>query len=145
MGKKEFTIEEKIKAVELHIYEEMGYRRVSDRYGVPITTLRYWIRKYQTFGVKGSMGRKCNQSYPAELKKCAVEEYLSGKGSLHDICIKYKIYRSSWKILGFVLRTGDPPARVPHAKTVHRTVLAPLLRFLLSGQHRTNWGVRIAK
>ena len=33
--------------------------------------------------------------------------------------------------MGFVLRTGEPPARVPHAKTVHRTVLAPLLRFFV--------------
>ena len=39
--------------------------------------------------------------------------------------------RTSRKIVGFVLRTGEPPARVPHAKTVHRTVLAPLLRFAL--------------
>ena len=92
MGKKEFTIEEKIKAVELHIREGMGYGGISERYGVPITTLRHWIRKYQTFGVEGLMRRKGNQSYPAELKRCAVEEYLSGKGSLHDTCVKYKIY-----------------------------------------------------
>lgn len=92
MGKKEFTIEEKIKAVELHVREGMGYGGISDKYGVPITTLRHWIRKYQTFGAEGLMRRKGNQSYSAELKQCAVEEYLSGKGSLRDICVKYKIY-----------------------------------------------------
>lgn len=92
MGKKGFTIEEKIEAVELHIREGIGYGSISDRYGVPITTLRHWIRKYQTFGIEGLMQRKCNQSYSAELKRCAVEEYLSGKGSLHDICVKYKIH-----------------------------------------------------
>ena len=26
--------------------------------------------------------------------------------------------------------TGEPPARVPHGKTVRRTVLSPLLRFM---------------
>ena len=92
MVKKGFTIEEKIKAIELHIHDGMGYRAISNRYGVPITTLRYWIRKYQTFGREGLMERKWNQSYSEELKKCAVEEYLSGKGSLYDICVKYKIY-----------------------------------------------------
>ena len=92
MDKKEFIIAEKIKAVELHVREGMGYGRISDKYGVPITTLRHWIRKYQTFGAEGLMRRKGNQSYSAELKKCAVEEYLSGKGSLYDICVKYKIY-----------------------------------------------------
>lgn len=95
MGKKEFTIEEKIKAVELHIREGMGHRGISDRYGIPITTLRHWTRKYQTFGAEGLMRGKGNQAYPAELKKRAVEEYLSGKGSLCDICVKYKIYSDS--------------------------------------------------
>lgn len=92
MGKKKFTIEEKIKAVELHIREGMGYGGISDRFGVPITTFRHWIRKYQTFGSEGLMRKKGNQYYPAELKQCAVEEYQSGKGSLYDICVKYKIY-----------------------------------------------------
>ena len=95
MGKKDFTIEEKIKAIELHIHDGMGCGAISDRYGVPITTLRHWIRKYQTFGTEGLMQRKENQSYSAELKRCAVEEYLSSKGSLHDICVKYKIYSDS--------------------------------------------------
>ena len=35
------------------------------------------------------MGRKCK--IPVELKIKAVEKYLDGKGSLSDICIKYKI------------------------------------------------------
>ena len=91
MGKKVFTTEEKLKAIELHIHDGMGYKSISDRYGVPIITLRYWIRKYQTFGTEGLVQRKGNQSYSAELKRCSVEEYLSGKGSLQDICVKYKI------------------------------------------------------
>ena len=45
MDKIWFTIEEKIQALELHIREGIGYRSISDRYGVPITTLRHWIRK----------------------------------------------------------------------------------------------------
>ena len=91
MGKKGFTIEDKLKAIELHIHDGMGYKAISDRCGVPITTLRHWIGKYQIFGKEGLMQRKGNKSYSAELKRCAVEEYLSGKGSLQDICVKYKI------------------------------------------------------
>ena len=92
MSKKGFTIDEKLRAVKLHIQEGIGYGGISDRFSVPITTLRHWIRKYQTFGVEGLMPRKANQSYSVELKQCAVKEYLSGKGSLQDICIKYKIH-----------------------------------------------------
>ena len=33
--------------------------------------------------------------------------------------------------LSVALRAGEPPARVPHAETVHRTVSPPLLRFLI--------------
>lgn len=35
MVKKKFTTEEKIRAVELHIREGMGYGGISDRYGIP--------------------------------------------------------------------------------------------------------------
>ena len=58
MVKKKFTTEEKIQAVELHIRDGMGYSGISDRYGMPTTTLRLWIRNYQTFGVEGLMRRK---------------------------------------------------------------------------------------
>ena len=92
MGKKGFTIKEKIKVIELHIYDGMGYGAISDRCGVPISTLRQWIRQYQTFGAEGLMNRGKNESYSAELKQLAVEDYLSGKGSLHDICVNYKIH-----------------------------------------------------
>ena len=92
MGKKGFTIKEKIKVIELHIYDGMGYGTISDRCGVPISTLRQWIRQYQTFGAEGLMNRGKNESYSAELKQLAVEDYLSGKGSLHDICVNYKIH-----------------------------------------------------
>ena len=92
MGKKKFTTEEKVQAVELHIRDGMGYGGISDRYGVPISTLRQWIRQYQTFGVEGLRDRERNQSYSGELKRFAVEEYQSGKCSLHDICVKYKIH-----------------------------------------------------
>lgn len=110
--KKEFTIEEKFRAVELHIHEGMGYGGISDKYGVPITTLRHWIRKYQTFGVEGLMRRKGNQFYSVELKKCAVEEYLSSQGSLHDICVKYKIYSDSQLPRYIIVIKNYEPAQV---------------------------------
>ena len=95
MGKKRFTSEDKIKIVELYIRNGMGYGQISGKYGIPATTLRHWVRKYQTFGAKGLMQKKSNQPYSSELKKCAVEEYLSGKGSYEDICKKYRIFSDS--------------------------------------------------
>lgn len=53
MGKKEFTTEEKIRMVELNLQEGKDCGWISRRYGVPQSTLRYWIRKYKTFGIDG--------------------------------------------------------------------------------------------
>ena len=35
-----------------------------------------------------------------------------------------------------LVRAGEPPARVPHDKTVRRTVLSPLLRFFTEKEFR---------
>ena len=42
--------------------------------------------------------------------------------------IRYRLSAIGYRLV-IVLRTGEPPARVPHAETVHRTVSPPLLRF----------------
>ena len=89
------TSEEKIKAVESYIQGELGLGEVRKKYGVPKTTFFQWVRKYKTFGIEGLMDRKWKQSYPAELKRCAVEEYLSGNDSYENICKKYKIHSNT--------------------------------------------------
>ena len=92
MSKTKITDEERIKVIEDYIQGEIGFGEIRDRYGVPKSTLRHWISKYKTFGADGLLRRKSNDSYSAEIKKQAVEEYQLGKGSLHDICRKYKIH-----------------------------------------------------
>lgn len=92
MSKKQITDEEKIKIIEGYIRGEIGFGQIRNRYGVPKSTLRHWIDRYKTFGADGLLQRKHNQIYSTEVKKRAVEEYLSGKGSYKDICTKYKIH-----------------------------------------------------
>ena len=46
---------------------------------------------YKTFRKEGLLNKGYNTSYSAQLKTQAVIDYLDGKGSLDDICIKYKI------------------------------------------------------
>ena len=84
MGKNRFTAEEKIGMVELHLREGKGNQWISERYGVSPKTLCDWIEKYKVFGAEGLMERKRNHSYTVELKRCAVEEYQAGKGSLRE-------------------------------------------------------------
>lgn len=92
MSKIRITDNEKIKAIESHIQGEMGFGEISNKYGVPKSTLRHWIRRYKTFGADGLLRRKRNDTYSVEIKKQAVEEYLAGKGSYQDICKKHKIH-----------------------------------------------------
>ncbi len=51
------------------------------------TTLREAIATYESQGLR----EKGNKKYSKELKKQAVNDYLSGKGSQLEICKKYKI------------------------------------------------------
>jgi len=59
--------------------------------GVGETTVRRWIVRYETEGAEGFLLQERNRVYSPELKQMAVEEYLSGAGSLTEISKKYKI------------------------------------------------------
>ena len=59
--------------------------------GVGKTTVREWIAKYQAEGSLGFLNHEKNRVYSAELMAQVVEEYLSGTGSLLELCKKYQI------------------------------------------------------
>ena len=95
MSKNKLTQEEKINAVKEYIQGIYSLSEVLKKYSIPKPTFENWICKYKTFGVEGLIRRKNNTAYSREVKERAVEEYLSGKGSLWDICKKYKIHSDS--------------------------------------------------
>lgn len=49
------------------------------------------MSRYKAEGVSAFLPSERNRTYPAEMKRQVVEEYLAGKGSLQDICEKYNI------------------------------------------------------
>ena len=91
MPKSRFTDEERIKIVESYINNEIGWNQIIYNYGIANSTLESWIRKYRQFGASGLEGSNGYGFYPAEIKKAAVEAYLSGTGSQEEICRIYKI------------------------------------------------------
>ena len=95
MSKNKLSTEERIKAVESYIQGIMVLSEVLRTYAIPKSTFEKWVHKYKCFGVSGLTRQKRNTTYTRETKKHAVEEYLSGKGSLLDICKKYKIHSDS--------------------------------------------------
>ena len=65
--------------------------------GIDSRTVCDWVRLYETEGVSAFLPRKGNRCYQPELKEAAVRDYLTGQGSLRQICKKYKI-RSTYQL-----------------------------------------------
>ena len=80
----------KLSAVESILNGHSNISSVARKLQVRTVAVQDWIRIYQSIEGDAFDNTK-NQSYSADLKLQAVTEYLSGKGSLKDICGKFKI------------------------------------------------------
>lgn len=83
--------EEKIKLVEAYLAGKMDMGAIRQSYGIDSQTLYGWVRLYEVRGTAGLCATVRNRKYEPELKRQAVEEYLSGSGSLRELCTKYDI------------------------------------------------------
>lgn len=81
----------KIQAVEDYLAIRKGSTQIREELGIRLSTFQAWLRKYQTDGPAGLHPKKGFTSYPSSLKLAAVEDYLSGEGSLDAMCRKYGI------------------------------------------------------
>lgn len=88
MGK--ISPEEKIQWIEKIIQNKESISSVAAKTGVHYMTVDKWIRNYKSIGQEAFF-RKGWTKRTTEEKEAAVLDYLSGIGSLRDICDKYKI------------------------------------------------------
>ena len=88
--KQKLSVEEKIKIIVDFINNRISQSEAARRGGVARDTINHWVRNYEADGVAAFMTRK-NRVYSPELKRQAVEDYLSGMGSQSEICRKYHI------------------------------------------------------
>ena len=92
MSKKErLPADEKVKIVEEYLSGTKGRSMILSEYGTAWSTLRDWIRLYETRGIEGLMSYSKSRKYSQETKRTAVQEYLEGKGTLSDISKKFDI------------------------------------------------------
>ena len=92
MGRRSrFVAEEKIEAIEAYIRGTVGWKQLTDNFGIANSTLQSWIRKYRESGAEGLREKPNNRHYTSELKKTAVEAYLAEEGSQEEICRRYHI------------------------------------------------------
>lgn len=92
MGKKsKFSFETKLQAVSDYQQGKGSYESIAKAIGISRNTLTKWVMIYESQGENGLKERHHNRIWSNEVKLSAVCEYLDGKGSLINICKKYKI------------------------------------------------------
>jgi len=77
----------------LYEYENDDYtiKELCKKHGISDRTFYDWKIKYERYGLEGLENSKAKRIYSAKMKVMAVEDYLSGKGSLTEIIYKYDI------------------------------------------------------
>ena len=91
MSKPKASYEKKLESVLQYISGNISQTEGANKNSVSLATFQSWIIRYKTEGAKGLEKSNKIKKYTKELKIRAVEEYLSGKGSLWAICSKYGI------------------------------------------------------
>lgn len=95
------TPEEKVQLVERYLRGELSQPQASKIAKIRESTFQEWIKKYEAEGSLAFVSAKHNRVYSEELKRQAVSDYLTGEGSLLDICKKHKI-RSPRQLRGWI-------------------------------------------
>lgn len=96
MGRKtKYSFEMKIATVRAYENNESSQASIAKKYFVPASTFRNWWMIYQSQGVEGLQETHSNRRWDSTTKFAAVQEYLSGQGSLTEICKKHKISSDS--------------------------------------------------
>lgn len=90
MNKNKFLPEEKISIAKKVIEGMHSINSVAASYSLHYTTVENWVRNYQTIG-SDAFYKKGRTNRTNEEKEAAVLDYISGSGSLRDICKKHKI------------------------------------------------------
>ena len=88
--KQKLRPEEKEKIIRDYLNGNIGIGQAAQRGGVWAKTMKQWVRNYEAEGIEAFLPHK-NRVYSPELKREAVEAYLSGSGSEWDICKRYRI------------------------------------------------------
>lgn len=92
MGRKsKVPCELKIINVEEYLKGNKSASEIASTLEISVEQFRRWVHKYNVTGAAGLRTHSKNRSYSTEVKHSAINDYISGKGSLCDICNKYNI------------------------------------------------------
>lgn len=101
--KSKISFEDKLKAVIQYLEGKTSSSELALQYGVDKSTIRKWIKVYQSQGPGGLQSTKHNRSYTTEFKLSCVEAYKSGEGSLLEIASKFGL-RSTYQLRQWIIK-----------------------------------------
>lgn len=87
--KQKLSLEEKVKIAKGCLAGEVSINEAAAEVRVNWETIRRWVVQYAAEGAAAFLPSRQNHVYSAELKLQAVQEYLSGDGSLAKLSKKY--------------------------------------------------------
>lgn len=99
--KSKLSPKEKIVIIQRCLNDELSTREAGRLAGVDHSAICQWIARYESEGTEAFLLHEHNRVYSPELKKKSVQDYLAGKGSLQEICKKYKI-RSTFPLRNWI-------------------------------------------
>ena len=91
MSKSKVAYEKKIEIVQDYLEGRVGYKESIRRANNSAASFRQWVHLYEEKGEAGLLPNSRNNIYPEDVKRKAVQEYLSGNDGLEYICEKYGI------------------------------------------------------
>lgn len=98
MSKPKYSPELKVRACEDFLSGKYSAAQVCEKYGITYnekssssSSLKEWAARYRAMGCGAFTSSRHNKSYSSGLKIRAVEEYISGMGSIPEITARYGI------------------------------------------------------
>ena len=95
MSKNKVSYEKKVEIVRDYLDGRVGYKESIQRANNSAASFRHWVHLYKGNGAAGLLPNSRNKVYLEDTKWKAVQEYLSGHGSLESVCEKYEIRSTS--------------------------------------------------
>ena len=87
--KSKLSPEEKVRIISKYTNGGVSLNSAAAEAGVDWETLQRWVVQYEAEGVEAFLPNRRNHIYSPELKRQAVQDYLSGGGSLLEVSKKY--------------------------------------------------------
>ena len=83
--------EEKVKTVELYLQRKVSFTSSYKNIGISKAVFKDWIMRYEAEGPTGFLPKNHPIQYTNETKHNAIFDYLSGKGTMKEVCIRYGV------------------------------------------------------